>query len=469
VRRARAGTVLGLAAACGGLSLAWTQPAEQAILQHALRGHVEFLASDALRGRGSGTHDEWVAATYVAGQLRQLGLEPAGDEGGYLQRVELERHRAASPAVTFRAGGPAQAREKRFTHGQEVVVARLGAGQVAGPLRRLRAEARPAPGDVRGGVVLLDDGSGGRRAIMGLVSAGASAVLVPAAREEARFSQMWAAPIATSVTVKGLPEEPSSRGPILLVDRAVLRWLADVPEGARVEIGADLAPPEAVSTWNVLATLKGSGPEAGRAVLLSAHIDHLGTSPTLSGDTIFNGADDDASGVAAALELARALVRGGPGRRTALFGFFGSEESGGLGSRYFLHHPPVPLEDIVANLQFEMLGRPDPAVPPGSFWLTGFERSDLGPALAREGAPLLADPHPEENFFRRSDNYRLAQRGVVAHTVSSFGLHADYHGVDDEVDRLDFTHLAGVATAMVRPVRWLLDSAFVPSWKDGPP
>ena len=403
------------------------------------------------------------------GQLRRLGLEPAGDQGGYLQRVELERHRTASPVITFRTGGPARSREKRFTHGQEVAVARLGAAQAAGPLWRLRADARPAPEDVRGRVVLLDDGSGGRRAIMGLVSAGASAVLVPAAREEARFSQMWAAPIATAVTVKGLPEEPASRSPILLVDRAVVKWLADVPEGAPVEIGADLAPPEAVLTWNVLATLKGSGPEAGKAVLLSAHIDHLGTSPALTGDTVFNGADDDASGVAAVLELARVLVGGGPGRRTALFVFFGSEESGGLGSRSFLSRPPVPLADIVANLQFEMLGRPDPAVAPGSFWLTGFERSDLGPALAREGAPLLADPHPEENFFRRSDNYRLAQKGVVAHTVSSFGLHPDYHGVlDSQVDRLDFKHLAAATSAMVRPVRWLPGLRFV-RWKDPRP
>ena len=99
------------------------------------------------------------------------------------------------------------------------------------------------------------------------------------------------------------------------------------------------------------------------------------------------------------------------------------------------HNPPVPLTQIVADLQFEMLGRPDPKVPPGTLWLTGFERSTLGPELARQGAALVADPHPEQNFFQRSDNYPLALRGVIAHTISSFGLHTDYHRPSDDVRR----------------------------------
>jgi Zn-dependent M28 family amino/carboxypeptidase len=176
--------------------------------------------------------------------------------------------------------------------------------------------------------------------------------------------------------------------------------------------------------------------------MLSAHLDHLGMNEALPGDDkIFNGADDDASGCVAVLELARVLAAGRRPRRTVYFVCFGSEERGGFGSRYFIEHSPVPLAKIVADLTFEMLGRPDAKVPAGTLWLTGFERSTLGPELARQGASLVADPHPEQHFFQRSDNYPLALRGVIAHTISSFGLHADYHRPSDEISKIDFSFM----------------------------
>jgi Zn-dependent M28 family amino/carboxypeptidase len=127
----------------------------------------------------------------------------------------------------------------------------------------------------------------------------------------------------------------------------------------------------------------------------------------------------------------------------------------------------VPLEKVVANLEFEMLGRPDPKVAPGTLWLTGFDKSDLGKALAKHGAALVADPHPEQNFFERSDNYQLALKGVVAHTVSSFGLHAQYHRPDDDVAHLDWQHLERSVESLVAPVKWLADSDFKPTWATG--
>jgi Zn-dependent M28 family amino/carboxypeptidase len=153
--------------------------------------------------------------------------------------------------------------------------------------------------------------------------------------------------------------------------------------------------------------------------------------------------------------------------RTIVFAWFGSEESGGLGSRHFVEHPPMPLTAIVANLQFEMIGRPDPAVPAGTLWLTGFDRSTLGAELARHGARLVADPHPTQDFFRRSDNIRFAYRGVVAHTVASFGLHAEYHTPADELGTIDFAHMTEAIRSMVGPIEWLARSSFVPRWHPG--
>ena len=167
------------------------------------------------------------------------------------------------------------------------------------------------------------------------------------------------------------------------------------------------------------------------------------------------------------LEIAKALADGKRPRRTIVFAFFGSEELGGIGSRHFAETPPVPLPQIVANLQFEMIGRPDTAVPEKTLWLTGYERSTLGPALARHGARLVQDPHPERNFFERSDNIQFARRGVVAHTVSSYGLHKEYHTVEDETRLIDYAHMTEAIRSMVKPIRWLANSSFRPAWLPG--
>ena len=95
----------------------------------------------------------------------------------------------------------------------------------------------------------------------------------------------------------------------------------------------------------------------------------------------------------------------------------------------------------MANLEFEMIGRPDPKLKPDEMWLSGCERTNLGPELARHGAKLVDDPHPEQKFFTRSDNFALAKVGIVAQTVSSYGLHADYHQPTDTVDKIDFQHM----------------------------
>ena len=136
-------------------------------------------------------------------------------------------------------------------------------------------------------------------------------------------------------------------------------------------------------TWNAIAILRGSDSELkDEVILLTAHLDHLGVAQPINGDAIFNGADDDASGTTAILTLAHIFATGPRPKRTIIFALFGSEELGGFGARAFLANPPVPLHNIVANLEFEMIGRPDPAVPGDTLWLTGYERSNLGPELA---------------------------------------------------------------------------------------
>jgi Zn-dependent M28 family amino/carboxypeptidase len=182
---------------------------------------------------------------------------------------------------------------------------------------------------------------------------------------------------------------------------------------------------------------------------------------------VYPGADDDGSGTVAVMELARALAKERRPQRTVIFALWGSEEQGLVGARYFLKHPTFPLDQVIANLEFEMIGRADPAVKPGELWLTGWERTNLGPTLAAHGAQLVGDPHPKMSFFRRSDNFALARDGIVAQTVSSYGLHKDYHQPSDTVQNIDWQHLDSAIASMIAPVSWLANSDFTPQWNPG--
>ncbi|HET6578779.1 MAG TPA: M20/M25/M40 family metallo-hydrolase [Gemmatimonadales bacterium] len=227
-------------------------------------------------------------------------------------------------------------------------------------------------------------------------------------------------------------------------------------------------PEATVRAVNVVGLVRGADPALrGQAVLIDAHYDHLGIGTPVAGDSIYNGADDDASGVVAVLGAARALAGGPPPRRTVVFLATTGEELGLLGTHWYLAHPVVPLDSTVANLEFEMIGRPDSlAGGPGKGWLTGYERSTMGERLAAAGIPVVPDPRPEEQFFLRSDNIAFARRGIPAHTLSSYNMHADYHTPADEADRIDDAHLARLVDAAARAARLLADGE-PPAWKPG--
>ena len=416
---------------------------------------MEFLASDAMNGRGSGTRDEWIAVTYVAAQLRRLGLEPLGDNDGYVQTIAIERPELGAPPV-LTVGG------RRFTHGKELSVVSMPLPKLAGTLTRY-SKGTPAP---KGSAVLVTEpvtqqsAADLSQASIVLAKADGCGPAAKAARD--RLPR----PAARTVGVTPAPPRPAC----VALDAAAYEAIDAMAAGAAITLEADVKTVQKSNTWNAVGRITGSDPQLARdVILLSAHIDHIGARPNAPAgtDAINNGADDDASGSIAVLELADALVRGPRPKRTIVFAWFGSEESGGTGSRYFADKPVMPLDRIVANLQFEMIGRPDPKVPPHTLWLTGYERSNLGPELAKRGAKLVQDPHPEQSFFTRSDNIQFARRGVIAHTVSSYGLHTEYHTPADEIGKVDFAHMTDAIRSMVEPIRWLANATFTPAWNPG--
>jgi len=444
-----------------------TSGAASAITERSVRGHMSFLASDAMNGRGSGTRDEWIAASYLAAQMQQWGLEPLGDGEGFVQQIEIERSETTSPP-TLEAGG------KTFTHGKEIRVLALGATRVSGSLQKYEAGAPVKPG----AVLLMPRASGGAAGAKtagppapgAAATAGAGVVLTlenPAQPRPPAGARLPSPP-ARIVGVQASAQGPTR----VALSKDAYSIVSGLSEGAVITVAAEARQGPRTHTWNAVGRLTGSDPKASKdVILLSAHLDHIGNRPAPAGaenaDTIYNGADDDASGAVAVLELARAMAMGPRPRRTLVFAFFGSEEAGGFGSRYFADKPVVPLSQLVANLQFEMIGRPDAKVPPHTLWLTGYERSTLGPALAKQGAKLVQDPHPEQGFFTRSDNIQFARRGVIAHTVSSYGLHKEYHQPSDEIARIDFPHMIESIRSMLEPIAWLANSPFKPAWLPG--
>ena len=223
-----------------------------------------------------------------------------------------------------------------------------------------------------------------------------------------------------------------------------------------------------VNDVNVAGMLRGSDPALrDEVIVVGAHFDHVGIRQHASGDSIFNGADDDASGVIAMIEIARVLSVGAGPRRSVLFVAFTGEEVGLLGTHYYLANPIVPLDRTVAQFQIEMIGRPDSlAGGPGRAWLTGYERSTMGDMLAENGVPIVPDPRPDQRFFFRSDNIAFAYLGIPAHTLSSYGMHRDYHQPTDDVSGVDFQHMTDVIQAAARAVRLLADGPR-PAWHPG--
>ncbi len=219
---------------------------------------------------------------------------------------------------------------------------------------------------------------------------------------------------------------------------------------------------------NVVGVLPGSDPALrDEFILVDAHLDHLGIGRPVDGDSIYNGADDDASGVVAVLGIARALAAGSRPRRTVIFAAMTGEEMGLLGTRWYIGHPVRPLDQTVANLEIEMIGRPDSlAGGAGRAWLTGYDRSTMGDVLAAAGLPIVPDPRPDQHFFERSDNIAFARMGIPAHTLSSFNLHGDYHRPSDEYGTVNLAHLTSVIEAAAEAVRLLADGAR-PEWHEG--
>lgn len=402
------------------------------------------LAGPEMRGRGSGTADEARAAAWVAAQFEKFGLKTAPGMTGYTQTGPLvRRSMAGEPKLTV--GG---------TSVSGLSVLATGGGIVGGKAAILTDPAGAIPeADVLVYTGPADKLTQVRRALRGK----AKLLLTAEGDVTRRYMGMIGGKPQLRTTLEGSPGWSS-----LAFATLPAAELARIAADSEVVLDVPVATEKGVTT-NAIGYLPGTDPKAG-IVLLSAHLDHLGVRPD---GVVMPGANDDASGTVAVIELARAFAAKGPQKRGVLFVAYGSEEIGGLGSTWFGEHPPVPLADLVANIEFEMIGAQDPKLPRGSLMMTGSERSNLFEMMKSQGALIASDPYPDQHFFERSDNYSLALKGIVAHTFSGWAVVPTYHQPTDTVENIDIKYMTNAIQSLIAPVGLLAAGDFKPEWKAG--
>ena len=519
MRRALALAALLLASAANAQQL----PPDQA----ALKAHVQFLASDELRGREAGTHDFDVAAQYVAAQMLSLGLAP-GANGSWFQPVKLVTYKPAEKAKwTLTRGGaniplqfgidfinmPAPATPEFAAEGG-IVFAGYGIVYPQGKVDDYKGL------DVKGKIVAIFPGvpkglpneveahfgDDDQKAALAQARGAKAVIILESAERRAQFPfeaivpyydydrSGWASPEGKVFAAAPGAPPVGYVGPVgaeKLFAGSKIKWadvLAAEKKGGKLPTGA-LAGTLAVASKtrlrtnesrNVVGLLEGTD-KKDEYIVLSAHLDHVGVGDPVAGDRIYNGAMDNALGGAMMLEVARAFQQSGKRpRRSILFVALTAEEKGLIGSDYFGHLPPVPKDRIVADVNMDM---PIMTYPIEDIVVLGGERSSLGPVIARaaadEGLKVVPDPAPEEMFFVRSDHYSFVKSGIPAVSIDSGPggagaaaqkkfLAENYHKPSDQIDLpFDWASAAKFTRLNYAVARALADADERPRWNKG--
>lgn len=531
--------VAALALAAPGIA----QPSSATGAEQRIRADMAFLADDLLEGREAGTRGHEIAARYVAQQLAALGFQGAAPGGSFFQRVPFQQRAFAESGgtLTIEAGGASHT----FRNGVEAAISPSLAEErdtVTAPLvfagYGLRAPELNhddyAGLDVRGKIVVIFAGTpatwpgdvaahlNGEKLKMAEAAGAIGIITLRRPIEEEVFP--WARarifagrPRVSWTEADGRPhvDAPAIRTAITAtepVGRAIFAGarrrfeeLVAEAEAGRSPRGFALAGTATIrretrfrrfDSPNVVALLPGSDPALrDEVVVLMGHLDHLGVRPEAEGpapDRIYNGAMDNASGIAIMIEAARALAEGPRPRRSVLILATTAEEKGLLGAEYFAENPLMPRERIVAAVNMDM-----PILTFDLRQAVGFgaEHSTLGPiagaAMRAEGVRLVPDPTPEQRSFTRSDHYPLVKAGIPSiyvdtaptddasrAAITAFGQR--YHDVSDDLSqpiRYDSAaRLARINTAIARAIanaderpRWREGSFFADTFARGQP
>ncbi len=503
------------------------------ITREALADHIAYLADDAREGRMAGEKGYDEAAQYVAERFAEMGLTPGGDDGWY-QQVPLISYRIDEESTTLIAHRDGEDTELRY---KEHYV--MGGDKVREEAS-VRAEVvyvgfgvhAPEVGysdydgiDVEGKIIALFGNapatlpseerayySSSRTKAAEAVRRGAIGIIGLRSRRIDEFvpwervkAQAGSRPGMAWITLTGEPADyyPEILGsasistevahelfagtPISFAearDATAASTPASIPLGFEVTLGKKTAH-EVITSPNVVGIVPGTDPELkNEYIVFTAHLDHNGIGAPVDGDSIYNGMYDNAMGTSLLIETARAVVNS-PAQRSMIFIALTAEERGLLGSDYFAHYPTVPSDAIIANVNLDM---PLFLYPVADIIAFGAQHSSLedtvGAAIVAEGFTLTPDPMPEENLFRRSDQYSFVRRGVPSVYLKPGFTSTDpsidgkavqdehrknhYHQPSDDLSRpVDWDSAVRFARANARIGFAIANEAGRPTWNEG--
>ena len=419
-----------------------------------LQDKIGALAHDSMRGRDTPSPELVKTAEYVAGVFEAAGLKPGlGDS--YIQWFPL----------SIIGPGPSEAQRLTIRGPSGTLTLILGeefapipvAESASGAGSLMRIESLDGLPQAAGRVLALSVNQSNIRSVFtgfryAMLESGASGALLVVESDDyyERLRSFFGGSQMSLGEFEGLTS------PVMLLPASALpRALASAIAGEAPWAGgwsAELESTAVISeerAMNTIGWIEGSDPELKREyVIFTAHMDHVGVGSVVDGDSIYNGADDDASGTAVVMELAEAFARAQPApRRSLVFMTVSGEEKGLLGSQWYSEHPIFPLEQTVANLNMDMVGRNWQ----DTIAAIGKDESSLGPLVERVAAEhpeldmvVIDDQWPDEDFYFRSDHYNFARKGVPILFFFN-GTHTDYHRPSDQPEKIQYDKTARIA------------------------
>ena len=387
---------------------------------------IEVLASDAMRGRRAFSPEIDRAADFIAEEFRAAGLQPLQGNGSFRQEFSMLKARQVEVKGTADGKAIEPASWIVFTSEEK-----FKAGNADGyDTASIKAEdnfgrqARAFAGNKKNYLVRVDK------------------------KHAASFGNL-----------------SRLKSNFFKSDHHVIYFLGETfPAAWSIEVTHEVSEQK---LSNVVAVLPGR--RASEYVVFSAHYDHVGVGKPVNGDSIFNGANDDASGVVATILLAKHFAKLGPQERTLVFAAFTAEEVGGFGSQYFSRQ--LNPDQVVAMFNIEMIGT-ESKWGKNSAFITGYEKSNLGALMQKNlegsGFTFYPDPYPQQQLFYRSDNATLARLGVPAHTISTAKMENEphYHQVTDEVNTLDLANMAKIIESIAVSAKSLVEGKETPTRVD---
>ncbi|NVO85792.1 M20/M25/M40 family metallo-hydrolase [Hymenobacter terrestris] len=410
-------------------------PAAPGVAAATVERIVRTLAADDMQGRASGKPGAEKAGDFLVAEFQRIGLEPLPGLPGFSQSFPVYEARTKAMLVTV---GGTVVPASRFV---------LVSGQ---PKLNWMHYDEPSPR-----IVTIGPKDNLMKEIRPLLNPQANTIVFVDSAQQAAFKR-----VASAMERGGLRADKPAPFSTLLV-------LGKAPVGAFKFLITATTDIRTVQLRNVVGVLPGLDKDReNEKVIFSAHYDHIGALSAVAGDSIANGADDDASGTTAVVALAEYFKQQRSNARPLVFVAFVAEEIGGFGAGHFARQ--LDAAQVVAMFNIEMIGK-QAKFGPNSAFITGFDKSDFGPLLQRNAKGTVfrfeADPYPEQNLFYRSDNATLARLGVPAHTISTDQIPTDklYHSVNDEVESLDLPNMTAVITAIARAAAPIINGQQTPT------